>query len=126
MISSAAQDEINREKAHGFGPWLSKWPMLIYRFHLGWLLGHRFALITQPVCRSGMLWQTGVLISHDDRHSRTSAQPIGQKTSDGWRKKGPNLWVLSWIRSMSYEARYQCYRSVVGDQNASSFRLPGG
>jgi len=70
MSSSVTQEGISREKAHGFGLWLSKWLVLIYRFHLGWLLGHRFALITQPVCRSGMLWQTGVLISHYDRHSR--------------------------------------------------------
>jgi hypothetical protein len=71
MSSSVTQEGISREKAHGFGLWLSKWLVLIYRFHLGWLLGHRFALITQPVCRSGMLWQAGVLISHYDRHSCT-------------------------------------------------------
>jgi hypothetical protein len=26
--------------------WVSRWPLPLYRLRLGWLLGHRFMLIT--------------------------------------------------------------------------------
>jgi hypothetical protein len=48
-------------------------------------------LITQPVCRSGMLWQTGCVVLHYDRHDRTvhiianrdADWQLGETTRDG-------------------------------------------
>ncbi len=75
MIDCVAKGEIAREKrkAHGIsrgiGRWFSKWPAWVYRLHLGWLLGHRFLLVTHRGRRSGMLRQTGVMVLHHDSYS---------------------------------------------------------
>ena len=86
MFNPVAEGEIKREqpRAPGFGRWLSKWLVWLYRLHLGRLLGRQFILITQPVCRSEMLWQTGVTVSHYDRHSRT-VRVIASQNADWYR-----------------------------------------
>ncbi len=71
MINQVTQAAIrcNQAKTQNLGGWLSKWPVGPYRLHLGWLLGHRFLLITHRGRRSGRLRQTGVMILHYDHNS---------------------------------------------------------
>ena len=72
-MSQVAQRTISRDhaKTRNLAQWWSRWLVLLYHLHLGRLLGRRFVLITQPVCRGEMSRQTGVLILHDNRQSRT-------------------------------------------------------
>ncbi len=87
MIGSVAEGEITREKrkAHGIGRWFSQWPVWVYRLHLGWLLGHRFLLVTHRGRRSGKIRQTGVMVLHYDPCSHTALVAAGSKNADWYR-----------------------------------------
>ncbi len=89
MIDCVAKGEIAREKrkAHdisrGIGRWFSKWPVWVYRLHLGRPLGHRFLLVTHRGRRSGMLRQTGVMVLHYDSYSHRVCVAAGNQKA-GW------------------------------------------
>ena len=50
-----------------------KLPIALYRAHLGWLLGHRFLLLTHPGRKSGRTYQTVLEVVHCDPATRESA-----------------------------------------------------
>jgi deazaflavin-dependent oxidoreductase (nitroreductase family) len=87
MIDSVAKGESARveRKAQGIGRWFSKWPVLIYRLHLGWLLGHRFLLVTHCGRCSRKMRQTGVMVLHYDPYSHTARVVAGSKRADWYR-----------------------------------------
>ena len=87
MIDYVAKGEIVREKRkpHGIGRWFSKWPVWVYRLHLGWLLGYRFLLVTHCGRRSGKLRQTGVMVLHYDSYSHTAVVVAGSQCADWYR-----------------------------------------
>ena len=87
MIDSVAKAETAREKrkAHGIGRWFSKWPVWVYRLHLGWLLGYRFLLVTHCGRRSGKIRQTGVMVLYYDPNSHTALVVAGTKSADWYR-----------------------------------------
>lgn len=87
MINQAAPAAINRNKpkTRNLGQWLSRWPALIYRLHLGWLLGQRFMLVTHRGRRSGQLRQTGIMILHYDRKNRVARVVAGSRNADWYR-----------------------------------------
>ena len=87
MIDCVAKGEIAREKrkAHGIGRWFSKWPVWVYRLHFGWLLGHRFLLVTHCGRRSGLLRQTGVMVLHYDSCSHRACVVAGSQRADWYR-----------------------------------------
>jgi len=47
-----------------------KLPLVLYRLHLGWLLGHRFLRLTHVGRRSGKVRQTVLAVLSFDRQSR--------------------------------------------------------
>ncbi len=53
--------------------WLSRWPVLLSRLGLGWILGRQFMLISHRGRVSGILRQTGVMILRYDRQTRWPA-----------------------------------------------------
>lgn len=75
----------DKRKAHGIGRWLSTWPVWLYRYHLGWLLGHRFLLVTHCGRRSRKMRQTGVMVLHYDPRSHTASVVAGSKRADWYR-----------------------------------------
>ncbi len=91
MIDCVAKEGIAREerKAHGSGRSIgrrfSRWPVWVYRLHLGWLLGNRFLLVTQRGRRSGMLQQTGVMVLHYDSSSHRVCVVAGSQKTDWYR-----------------------------------------
>ncbi|HYQ85525.1 MAG TPA: nitroreductase family deazaflavin-dependent oxidoreductase [Rubrobacter sp.] len=47
-------------------------PSYLYRLRLGWLLGHRFLLLTHRGRKSGLIRRTPLEVLHHDPHSRES------------------------------------------------------
>lgn len=58
------------EKAPRFLVPIFKLPLLLYRFHLGWLLGKRFMQITHVGRRSGKVRRTVLAVLRFDRRTR--------------------------------------------------------
>ncbi len=63
-------------------PWYSSWPVLVYRVHLGWLLGHQFSLVTPRGRRTGKRRQTGVMVLRYDRSARQIYVVAGSTAAD--------------------------------------------
>jgi hypothetical protein len=61
-----------RERPRGFFRLLMRLPIYLYRLDLGWLLGHRFLLVTHRGRRTGLLRQTVVEVLHYDPATRES------------------------------------------------------
>jgi deazaflavin-dependent oxidoreductase (nitroreductase family) len=59
--------------AHGLLRLGFKLPTALYRAHLGWLLGHRFLLLTHRGRTSGKIYQTVLEVVHYDPATRESA-----------------------------------------------------
>lgn len=68
--------------------WLSRLPIWLYRAHLGWLLGHRFLLLTHTGRTSGLKRQTVLEVV---RHDRTTGVYI---IASGWGEKA------DWLRNI--------------------------
>jgi deazaflavin-dependent oxidoreductase (nitroreductase family) len=87
MIDCVAKGELVREKrkARGIGRWFSKWPVWVYRLHLGWLLGYRFLLVTHCGRRSGKMRQTGVMVLHYDSYCQRACAVAGSQSADWYR-----------------------------------------
>ncbi len=65
--------------------WLGKWMIIVYRFHLGWLMGHRFLLVTHRGRKTGKVRQTGVMVLHYDHRSREAFVAAGSAHADWYR-----------------------------------------
>jgi deazaflavin-dependent oxidoreductase (nitroreductase family) len=63
----------------GFKP-----PIALYRAHLGWLLGHRFLLLTNRGRTSGKIYQTVLEVVHYDPATRESAALSAQGERANW------------------------------------------
>jgi deazaflavin-dependent oxidoreductase (nitroreductase family) len=59
--------------------------VLVYRVHLGWLLGHQFILVTPRGRRTGKLRQTGVMVLRYDRSARQIYVVAGSTAADWYR-----------------------------------------
>ncbi len=74
-----------KHKAKGWIHWISKWPLLVYRLHLGWLLGYRFMRVTHRGRHSGNVYQTGVMVLRYDPRTREVFVAAGSKNADWYR-----------------------------------------
>lgn len=64
--------------------WLLRGPRVLYRWHAGWLLGHRFLLLRHTGRRSGAAYQTVLEVVHYDAASRTATCMSGWGTGADW------------------------------------------
>lgn len=62
--------------------WVSRWSLPLYRLRLGWLLGHRFMLITHRGRRSGRIRQTCVMVLRFDARSGEAFVVAGSPRAD--------------------------------------------
>lgn len=69
-------------KPHGIMRWLAKAPITLYRLRLGWLLGHRFLMLTHRGRRSGRVYRTVVEVPVYDKrtHEAVVVAGFGEKT----------------------------------------------
>ncbi len=63
---------------------LFRLPIFIYRCHLGWLLGHRFLLLTHRGRRSSATHETMLEVLHYDPATRESVVLSGMGTRADW------------------------------------------
>ena len=73
-----------RAKPTGLARWGLKLPILLYRWHLGWLLGHRFLLLTHRGRKSGLLRRTVLEVVRYDAATRESVVLSGLGTVADW------------------------------------------
>lgn len=74
-----------KRKVPGWARWLGKWQIIVYRLRLGWLMGHRFMLITHRGRRTGKVRQTGVMVLRYDRRSKEALVVAGSAQADWYR-----------------------------------------
>ena len=74
-----------KKKVPSWARWLGKWLIIVYHLHLGWLVGHRFLLITHRGRRTGKVRQTGVMVLRYDRRSREAFVVAGSAKADWYR-----------------------------------------
>jgi deazaflavin-dependent oxidoreductase (nitroreductase family) len=53
-------------KPKGLLKWAFSLPLYLYRWHLGWLVGHRFLMVTHLGRKTGRRRQTGPEVAHYD------------------------------------------------------------
>ncbi|HEX5416739.1 MAG TPA: nitroreductase family deazaflavin-dependent oxidoreductase [Chloroflexota bacterium] len=63
---------------------LMRVPVYLYRFGLGWLLGHRFLLLTHRGRKSGRSYRTVLEVVHYDPETRESIVVSGWGTAVDW------------------------------------------
>jgi deazaflavin-dependent oxidoreductase (nitroreductase family) len=68
----------------GFLRWLLGMPALLYRAHLGWMLGHRFLLLVHRGRRSGRRYETVLEVVRHDRSTRESTVVAGWGRRTAW------------------------------------------
>lgn len=73
-----------RAKPTGLARRLLKLPNLLYRWHLGWLLGHRFLLLTHRGRKSGLVRHTVLEVVRYDPATRESVVLSGLGASADW------------------------------------------
>ncbi len=65
--------------------WVSRWSLPLYRLRLGWLLGHRFMLITHVGRRSGKTRRTCVMVLRFDARSGEAFVAAGSPRADWYQ-----------------------------------------
>ena len=60
------------------------WPRSLYRWHLGWLLGHRFLMITHIGRKTGRRRQTVLEVIHYDPTTQECIVMAGYGTQSDW------------------------------------------
>jgi deazaflavin-dependent oxidoreductase (nitroreductase family) len=73
-----------RAKPTGLARWILKLPNLLYRWHLGWLLGRRFLLLTHRGRKSGLTRRTVLEVVRYDPATRESVVLSGLGTVADW------------------------------------------
>jgi deazaflavin-dependent oxidoreductase (nitroreductase family) len=76
------QDGKKNEKAPSLLIPMFKLPLVLYRFHLGWLLGNRFMQITHVGRRSGKIHRTVLAVLNFDKQTKEIYAVSAWKGSD--------------------------------------------
>jgi deazaflavin-dependent oxidoreductase (nitroreductase family) len=72
---------------------------MLYRWHAGWLLGHRFLLLRHTGRRSGAAYQTVLEVMHYDAASGTATCISGWGAGADWYRNtmaGPAMVTIGW------------------------------
>jgi len=76
-------------------------PIWLYRFHLGWLLGYRFVLLTHTGRKSGLTRQTVLEVVHYDKVTGACVVASGWGTKSEWyRNVTANPKIVFQVRNM--------------------------
>ncbi len=75
---------INRKKPHKLLRLALRLPILFYRFHLGWLLGERFLLLTHTGRKSGIKRQSVIEVIRHDKISNIYIVASGFGHKSDW------------------------------------------
>lgn len=73
-----------RARPTGFLRWLVKFPTALYRWHAGWLLGHRFLQLTHHGRKTGLVRRTVLEVVQYDPATRESVVLSGWGTTADW------------------------------------------
>jgi deazaflavin-dependent oxidoreductase (nitroreductase family) len=73
-----------RQQPHGISRWFLRFPILLYRLKLGWLLGYRFLLLDHTGRKSGNTRQTVLEVIQWDDAARTPTVVSGFGRKSDW------------------------------------------
>ena len=71
-------------KPKGLLKWTFRLPLYLYRWHLGWLLGHRFLMLTHLGRKSGRRRQTVLEVVHYDFKTKECIVIAGYGAQSDW------------------------------------------
>src|SRR5579885_1162509 len=75
---------ITQSKPAGLLKLVFRMPRYLYRWHLGWLFGHRFLMITHIGRKSGLRRQTVLEVAHYDPSTQECVVMAGYGTQSDW------------------------------------------
>ena len=84
MTESEIRNVLASNPPRGLLRFLLRLPIWLYRWHLGFLLGHRFLLLTHTGCKSGLKRQTVVEVVSYDRATHRYVVASGWGKSSQW------------------------------------------
>lgn len=101
------------EKIHNVNPprgvfrWLARLPIWLYRFHLGWVLGDRFLMLTHIGRKSGLPRQVVLEVVQHDIITNTYHVAVGFGEQSDWYRnvlKTPEVLVQSGRQQLAARA----------------------
>ena len=98
---------IGNKKPHGLLRFGFRLPIWLYRFHLGWVLGERFLMLTHTGRKSGLLRQTVIEVVRHDKPTDTYFVASGFGSKSDWLlniKHNPNVAITIGQRTVSAQA----------------------
>lgn len=73
-----------RQRPHGLSRWFFRFPILLYRWGLGWLMGGRFLLLNHIGRKSGLPRQTVLEVVKHDKATDTYYVAVGFGPKTDW------------------------------------------
>jgi len=76
--------KLTSQKPHGLLRWILRLPILLYRTHLGWLLGGRFVMLTHKGRKSGQLRRVVLEVVYRDEETGAYFVAAGWRRHADW------------------------------------------
>ena len=112
---------ISASRPHGFLLFLLKLPVHIYRLKMGWVLGHRFLMLTHRGRKSGKVRQTVLEVVAYDRARRESFVASGWGTTTDWYR---NIEAAPALAIQTGTARYRPVQHFLSqDENLQALMM---
>ena len=106
---------------HGLLRWGYNLPILLYRAHLGWLLGHRFLLLTHRGRKTGNIHHTVLEVVRYDSATRESAVLSAYGTRADWYR---NILAHPPVAVSTGRSEYQPqFRLLDPDERLAALRI---
>lgn len=102
-------------KPRGVLKWGYTLPIFLYRWHLGWLLGHRFLMVTHRGRKSGKLRRTVLEVAHYDPVTRECIVEAAYGSQSDWYQ---NIHVHPALLEQIGRQRYTPYQRDVSHEES--------
>ncbi len=111
-------------KPRGLLKWGFDLPILLYRARLGWLLGHRFLLLTHQGRKTGTVHHTVLEVVYDDPATRESAVLLTYGERADWYQ---NILAHPALEVQTGKSRYVPQQRLLGvEERLAALRIYRG
>lgn len=108
----------HRAQLTGLVRWLFRAPIALYRWHLGWLLGQRFLLLTHRGRKSGLARQAVLEVLRYDRTTGESTVIAGLGPRADWYR---NIQACPALEVQTGRRRYRPQQHLLSSDEAVRF-----
>lgn len=103
-------------RPQGLLKWMFHLPRYLYRFHLGWLFGHRFLMLTHLGRKSGRKRQTVLEVAHYNPKTRECIVMAGYGARSDWYR---NIQVHPAIEVQVGRQRYTPQQRILSEEETT-------